>query len=137
MDENKREDKIKEIEKFIWELESVLPIDFESYKNDFKIRDVCERRFEKIVEAIVDLAFIVIKEKELKIPEDDESSFILLKNANIISEELAKKLILAKGMRNIIAHEYGKIDDKLVFYAVTEELILDVKEFLKNVSELN
>ena len=39
-------------------------------------------------------------------------------------------------MRNIIAHEYGKIDDKIVFEAITEELERDVKEFIKKVKEL-
>ena len=33
-------------------------------------------------------------------------------------------------MRNIIAHEYGKIDDELVFNAITDELIDDMTEFI-------
>ncbi|MCH7723429.1 MAG: aminotransferase class I/II-fold pyridoxal phosphate-dependent enzyme [Bacteroidetes bacterium] len=51
--------------------------------------------------------------------------------------DLEEKLKEAKGMRNIIAHEYGKIDDVLVFEAVTEELIPDVKEFLNSVRGIN
>lgn len=38
-------------------------------------------------------------------------------------------------MRNIIAHEYGKIDDAIVFHAVTEELITDVRNFLEKIEE--
>ena len=78
----------------------------------------------------------LIKEKKLKIPEDDESSFDILKDEKIISDALAKKLIDAKSMRNIIAHEYGKIDDEMVFHAVSEELIPDVLEFIKCVKRL-
>jgi len=36
-------------------------------------------------------------------------------------------------MRNIIAHEYGEIDDEIVFNAITEELIKDVGEFIKGI----
>ena len=132
MDENRKRDKIEEIEKYMEELEPILPTSFEDYKIDLKIRAICERYFEKIVEAVVDLAFVLIKEKKLKIPKEDEQSFEILKNANIISENLAKRLRDAKGMRNIITHEYGKVDDELVFHAVTKELIWDVREFLKS-----
>jgi len=33
-------------------------------------------------------------------------------------------------MRNIISHEYGEIDNVLVFNSVNEELTGDVNEFL-------
>ena len=133
IDKNKKEDKIKEIEQFLEELEGVLPQDLKIYKNDFKIRDICERHFEKTVEAVVDLAFITIREKNLKSPEEDKQSFEILASSNIISGKLSKKLQEAKGIRNIIAHEYGKINDELVFEAVTEKLIPDIREFLNNI----
>lgn len=128
---NKRiEDKIIEIETFLEELLSVLPKDFENYKEDWKIRDICERHFEKIIEASVDLSFMIIKNKGLITPKDDKNSFDILNQENIISDELAEKLKEAKGMRNIIAHEYGKIEDEIVFESVTEHLEKDIKEFI-------
>ena len=39
-------------------------------------------------------------------------------------------------MRNIIAHEYGKIDDEIVFGAVTEQLGKDVREFIKDIKKI-
>jgi len=129
------DDKIEEIEKYLEELESVLPNSLDNYIKDFKIRAVCERYFEKIVEAAVDLAFIVIKEKNMEMPDEDKKSFAILSEAEIISEEISEKMQDAKGMRNIIAHEYGEINDELVFYAVTEELIDDVRKFLEELNE--
>jgi len=76
------------------------------------------------------LSFLVIQNKNLKTPKDDKNSFEILEQENIISKELAEKLKEAKGMRNIIAHEYGKIDDELVFEAVTEQLEKDINEFI-------
>ena len=134
MDEDRTRDKIEEIEKFLEELESSLPYDFENYKIDYKIKAICERYFEKIVEAVVDLAFIFIKGKKLGIPEEDIQAFDILFNKSLISDNLHIKLKQAKGMRNIIAHEYGKIDDEKVFHAVSEELIPDVREFLFSIN---
>ncbi|MBW2995234.1 DUF86 domain-containing protein, partial [Candidatus Woesearchaeota archaeon] len=87
----------------------------------------------KIIEAVVDLAFLIIKDKGLKIPEEDKEAFDILSSENVISKELAEKLKDAKGMRNIIAHEYGKIDDEIVFHSITEELEKDITDFISYV----
>ena len=128
--EKRIDDKIIEIEKYLEELESILPSSFEEYISDWKIRDICERRFERIIEATEDLAFLMVNYKELKHPEHEQEIFDVLQKNKIISEILAKRLKAAKGMRNIIAPQYGEIDDELVFEAVTEQLIKDVNEFI-------
>jgi uncharacterized protein YutE (UPF0331/DUF86 family) len=129
-------DKIIDIEKFIEELNQSIPEDFEEYKNDFKARAIGERYFEKIIESVVDLAFLIIKEKKFKQPEEDKEAFDILSKENIITKNLADKLKSAKGMRNIIAHEYGRIDNELVFQSLAEELIPDVEEFIKQINKI-
>ena len=123
--------KITEIERYLSELEDILPGNFEEYEKDFTKKAACERYFERIVEAIIDVAFLMIKKNKYKIPEEDKAAFDVLSEENIISIELAEKLKDAKGMRNIIAHEYGRIDDSIVFESITKELIKDTDEFLK------
>jgi len=130
MEKSRINDKILEIEGYIQELNEILPQTFEEYISNFEKRAACERYFEKIIESVVDLTFLVIQGRKLKTPEDEESSFMLLSKEKIISDELAKKLKDAKGMRNIIAHEYGKIDDELVYEAITEQLEKDINEFI-------
>jgi len=128
-------EKIKEIEKFLEELYKNIPsnMDLEDYKNDIKTKAICERYAEKIIEAIEDLAFLIINLRKLKYPEYEKEVFDILKDKKIISETLSKKLKDAKGMRNFIAHEYGKIDDEIIFNSVTEDLENDTKEFIKSI----
>jgi len=128
-------DKIIEIEKFLEELEDIIPGNFEEYKKDFQKKAACERYFEKIIEAVVDLGFILIRENDFRIPEDDEGVFEILLSKGIISERLSSKLRDAKGMRNIIAHEYGNIDDELIFEAISNELKKDVEDFIDNIEK--
>ncbi len=127
-------DKIKEIDDYLSELEEIMPKSFYKYKTDLKTKAACERYFEKIIEAVIDLAFLIIRDKGYKIPEEDKEAFDILAQEKIISQELAIKLKEAKGMRNIIAHEYGKTDDKLIFHSITEELESDVNELIKSLS---
>ena len=72
----------------------------------------------------------MIKEKSLKTPEEDKEAFDILSEKGILTEVLANKLKDAKCMRNIITHQYGTVDDEIVFHSITEELEKDVKEFI-------
>lgn len=128
---NRINDKIREIESFLVELGEILPSDLKEYLDNFEKKAACERYLEKIIEAVVDLAFLIIKEKGLKIPEEDKEAFDILSKEGIISKQLAEKLRHAKGMRNIIAHEYGSTDDEIVFHAAKDEIEKDTEEFLK------
>lgn len=145
-------EKILEIENYLLELSEFVPHDFQEYEHDFKTRAACERYpqkcetisgtpkiqrifqcFEKIVEAVVDLTFLIIKDRKYKIPEEDKEAFDILVHEEVISQQLSEKLKDAKGMRNIIAHKYGRVDDELVFHSITEELDEDVRELLDKI----
>lgn len=130
------EDKINEINGFLEELKGIVPASLDEYKSSLEKRAACERYVEKIVEAVTYLAFLVIKIKKLKIPEDDIDAFNILFENKLIDNSTATKLKNAKGMKNIISHQYGKVDDEIVFEAINEELEKDVREFIRSVKKL-
>jgi uncharacterized protein YutE (UPF0331/DUF86 family) len=37
--------------------------------------------------------------------------------------------------RNILAHEYGEVDDEIVFNSIKDELEKDVKGFIKSIKK--
>ena len=123
--------KTEEIERFVEELSEMAPSSLDEYRSDRKSKAACERYFEKIVEAIVDLAFLYIKDRGLSVPEEDKQAFDIMGSAGHIDRDLARRLKEAKGMRNILAHEYGQVDDDLVFAAITEEISRDALAFVE------
>jgi len=133
--EERINDKIDEIENYLEELERDIPENFEEYVNNTTKKAACERHAERIIEAIVDLAFLFAKKRKFETPREEEGIFIVLASNKIISMELARNLKEAKGMRNILAHKYGEVDDAIVFHSVSEELRGDAEEFIKRVSE--
>ncbi len=122
-------EKIGETRRFLEELESITPASFEEYAASLEKRAACERYIEKIVEAVTDIAFLIIRQKKLRMPEDDADAFNILAESKLFNHGLCKKMKEAKGMRNILAHQYGKIDDKLIFDSIANELQKDVGEF--------
>lgn len=129
-------DKIQQIDQFLNELHGIVPSTIEEYAENLEKKAACERYIEKVVEGITDLAFLLIKSKKLKIPQDDSGAFDILQEGGLIDAALAKKLKSAKGMKNIIAHQYGDIDDAIVFESLSNQLERDVREFIAVVRKL-
>jgi len=132
--EERIKEKIKSIENFIEEIYSWLPEEYEDYAKDARTRAACQNNFEVISEYLVELAIYIIRLKKFRIPNDDESTFQILAENKIISEDLCERMINLRGMRNFIVHRYGEIDNLKVFIALAEEFRDDVEEFIKNIN---
>ncbi len=131
------DDKIEEIKILLEQLLTLIPAEFEEYSHDYKTKAACERYIERITEAIVDLVFLVFRAKKLKIPEDEKSVFQMAVTQGIITADLSAQLKNLKGMRNILAHEYGIVDDEVIYKALKEELERDVELFLLQIQKFN
>jgi len=64
---NRINEKVGEIRKYIDELMDIVPNKFEDYKSNNLVKAGCERYFEKIIESITDIAFMVISKKKFEI----------------------------------------------------------------------
>ncbi|MBI2523225.1 DUF86 domain-containing protein [Candidatus Woesearchaeota archaeon] len=133
---NRINDKINEINEYLYELAEIVPTSFEEYNSSNLTKAACERYVEKIVEAVTDLAFLIIKIKKFEIPEDDIDAFNILLENKLIDNGLAKKMKDAKRMKNIISHQYGKVNDEIVFEAINKELEKDIRKFVENVKRI-
>lgn len=128
-------DKLREIERYLNEFKTIVPKNLDEYKSSLEKKAACERYFEKITESVTDLSFMLIKQKKLDVPLDDKGVFDILNKEGIIDKTVCDSMKMAKGMRNIIVHEYGRIDHKLVYESITKELISDVKNFISQVKQ--
>lgn len=85
---------------------------------------------------MVELGHLIIKFKRFPSPSEDIRVFEILLDKKIINKELCEKMKDAKGMRNILAHEYGKVNDEIVFETITQEILKDAEEFMKNAEKM-
>ena len=82
----------------------------------------------------------MIIEEAWEKPEDNQEAVSILFGKKIISENLASSLEGIAGFRNILVHEYGKIDRRRVYQYLLEKSELfkvfkkEVLNWLKNKS---
>lgn len=69
------------------------------------VQDIVILNLQRTVQLAIDIAFHVISEEKMGIPENLKDAFNLLRKNNIISAELSKKMEKMVGFRNIAVHE--------------------------------
>ena len=65
-------------------------------------------------------------------PNEEDNVFEKLAENNIISEDMAEKLVQMKSFRNILLHRYGEINNKLAY----ENISTNNKDFLEFKKEI-
>jgi uncharacterized protein YutE (UPF0331/DUF86 family) len=90
------------------------------------------KQLEFALENVFDICAIINADLELGIPRTDEDVVEHLVKGDVLSAELQTKLKSMKGFRNILVHRYGKIDDKLTFSLLKEE-IRDFYVFIRRI----
>ena len=81
--------KIAEVERYCDELQSILPKDFAEYAKDLQKRAACERYFEKIIDAVVDV------DTDVAVTEDEAGTvgFAVLVGALCIRERSPRRRV--------------------------------------------
>lgn len=114
--------KVKEIEESIGLVEEHLPTSFDEFSQLGLVKDGMYKQLEFALENVFDICAIINADLELGIPRTDEDVVEHLVKGDVLSVDLQTKLKSMKGFRNILVHRYGKIDDRLTFSLLNEEL---------------
>lgn len=120
-------EKLRQIDIALDKTDSNLPSSFEEFKKLDIAKDGIYKNIEIAIQSAYDICAMIVKEEDLGIPEDEESLPDLLKEEEIISQNLADNFKDMKGFRNALAHRYGSIDDKIAY----ENIVSGYKDFEK------
>jgi len=128
------ESKANAVKKYLQILERYKKISLKEIEKDVDLKGAAERYLYLAVQAAIDLADALISFKDLRKPETLSDNFEILRAEKIISDDLADRLTKMVGFRNILAHDYGKVD-----YAVVGDILRfglkDLEKFLAAVAK--
>lgn len=99
-----------------------------SFVSDFHLFGLAERYLHLSIQIVIDTSHLIIIDMGLERPKDNYEAISILYNEGILSEKLSNKISGMIGLRNILVHEYGKIDKEKV-YGILENDIQDLEEF--------
>ncbi|HLC70880.1 MAG TPA: DUF86 domain-containing protein [Candidatus Nanoarchaeia archaeon] len=128
--------KLDEMKKYLTELEDLLPEEQE-YLSSLPDRRACEKTIELAIECVINVMAMLISQGKLGVPKDEEDIIAILGKRKILTDKLVLKVRGMKGLRNILVHKYGEIDDRRAYASLKEELgdfnlfEKEVKQYLK------
>ena len=127
--------KISEIQKYLLKAEPYKSYTREAIETDDTIRFSLERILFLITQAVIDLGEMVIGYKQLRKATTLKEVFAILHEHEIISIELCNHLMDMTGFRNVLVHDYAKIDYDRV-YEVLHSGLDDIEEFIAAVEKI-
>lgn len=98
------------------------------YKKNKIIRRYTERTLQVAIEVCLDLASHIISYKGFREPLDNKDCFQVLQENEIIPADLADRLKRMAQFRNVVVHDYIRINPEIV-YAIVQKNIPDIVAF--------
>lgn len=113
--------KLDELDGYLRELRAIAPVSIEAFRQIEK-RRACARLLQISIEAVVDTCHRLVSGLRLGLPAEEDDLFVRLDRAEMLSPGMAQILRRMKGFRNIQAHEYGRLDEQIVYEMATARL---------------
>ena len=124
--------KTSNINKHIERINKKRGIGLKSFLKDIDSQDIILFNLQMAIQNCIDIAAHIISDDELGVPGSTNEMFYLLEENGYLDREISEKIVKAVGFRNLIVHEYGKIDLKQV-YEITRHNIDDLNEFVRSI----
>ncbi|MBV1821030.1 DUF86 domain-containing protein [Clostridium cochlearium] len=127
--------KIKELQKNLILLKSVsLNINKDNLKEDMIKYWGIERGIQICIECVIDISNVIISTLDIEKPDTYKECILVLGNEDIIPQRFAKQISNMVSFRNILVHDYMKIDEEIIINVLKNNLD-DFAKFMNYINQ--
>jgi uncharacterized protein YutE (UPF0331/DUF86 family) len=123
------ENKISSIEKYLKILKGYQKYSQEEIEKNVDRKGAVERYLYLAIQSTIDLAESVIAYRNFRKPSTMSESFYILNEEGILTGELTEVMVKMTGFRNVVSHDYEKLNYEIV-YDVLQNKLGDMKDFV-------
>jgi uncharacterized protein YutE (UPF0331/DUF86 family) len=120
--------KVADLDTYLAQLAPYRDLDEDAYRSDWKTQRIVDRTLHLMIETCMDIADHVVADRRLRVPDTGAATFDILGDADVLPRDLATSLARMVGFRNILVHDYARLDPAIVIRALTTNLD-DVRRF--------
>lgn len=124
--------KLAQLSDYLNDLQEVQTVTLEQFQNDKKIRRYIERTLHLAIECCLDIGSHTIADNGWREPISNKDVFLVLAENGVFSKELLARLQKMAQFRNVLVHDYAKVDPEIV-HSVLEKNLPDILEFVQAV----
>jgi uncharacterized protein YutE (UPF0331/DUF86 family) len=106
------------------------PATLKEFLSSLDLQEIILFNVQMAIQHCIDIASHVISDEGLGLPGSTNEMFYTLQENGYIPEDVADKMVAAVGFRNLVVHEYTRVDLEEV-YRISQENVDDLIEFLQ------
>jgi uncharacterized protein YutE (UPF0331/DUF86 family) len=114
--------KLSELDEYYKQIAEYNKITVTQYSADWKTQRIVERTLQMMIETCVDVSGHIISDKGFRIPKSYSDTFLVLRENDILSDELFSSVEKMAKFRNIVVHHYDKVDAEIVVGILKKDL---------------
>jgi uncharacterized protein YutE (UPF0331/DUF86 family) len=122
------ESKLRFLEEYLVDLREFEKITLRDYQTSKKNQRFVERTLHLACESCLDIAAHIVSRLGFRQPRDNKDLFQILFENKVISEDVCTAMIKMAKFRNIVVHDYARIDPAIVIN-ITKNNLGDFKRF--------
>ena len=122
--------------RYLKELQKASRLEF---LNNWRVFGTTERYFQLSIDVMIDIGKMIIAAREMEHPEENKYIFDVLLSNKVITKTLYEKINGIVGFRNLLVHEYTKIDLEMVYtklHGNIPDFVIYKKQVLKYLDSL-
>ncbi|MDZ7586357.1 MAG: HepT-like ribonuclease domain-containing protein [Patescibacteria group bacterium] len=129
IDNNLIKRKVAAIQADLTELAKFKDYSLEQIAGNYRNHKVVERIIEVVVNEAIDInQHIIVNSGYKELPFDFRESFLLLIKLKVYPKSFAQKIANSVGLRNILVHQYRKLDEE-IFYASIKDCLRQYSQY--------
>ena len=126
------ESKLRFLQEYLKDLKEYEDISLNDYRTSKKDQRFAERTLHLACESCLDIAAHIISRQGLREPKDNKDLFVILFEKKVISQQVHKAMITMAKFRNIVVHDYARIEPEIVL-GILKKDVGDFKSFAREI----
>ncbi|HKZ17149.1 MAG TPA: DUF86 domain-containing protein [Geobacteraceae bacterium] len=114
--------KIAELELYMEQIGEFSGIGLEEYRREWRTQRIVERTLQIMIETCADIANHIIADSKMRLPTSYADTFRVLAENDMISAELLSVMEKMAKFRNIVVHQYDRVDAEIVMLILKKHL---------------
>lgn len=127
--------RVAALDVYLAQLAEARQVEATDYASDWRAQRVVERTLQLVIEVCMDLADHVIADRALPVPGTAAEAFMVLAREKMLDGDLAKALARMVGFRNLLVHDYMRLDPRRVLELATTG-VADVEQFRDRILQI-
>ena len=126
--------KLGQLENYLKKLERFRSLDRNAYVSNDDNYGLAEHWLQLAIEATLDVCRALVLGLDLKMPDEAQNLFTLLRDAKVLTPEFVERNQSMVGFCNLLVHEYAEVDHSKT-YDYLQEHTDDLSDFIEQIKQ--